>query len=241
MHIKSPLALIPARGGSKGVPGKNIKDLAGKPLIQYTIEAARDVFPDDQILVSTDSLEIKKCVELIGLQVPFLRPPELASDTAGMHEVLLHSIHWVESTGYSPDALILLQATTPFRTGRHIREAMLLFDATTEMVASVKETDSNPYFVLFEENHDGWLEKSKKGNYVTRQECPKVWELNGGIYIIRVEVLKTKSMKEFSRIRKYVMDDWSSHDIDTILDWEVAEQLAKRILQNYNNQGTYRI
>ena len=92
------LVVIPARGGSKGVPGKNIKPLAGKPLIYYTIEAARKVFDDGQILVSTDDEEIKSCVEITGLKVPFLRPPELASDSAGMYEVLIHAISWAEST-----------------------------------------------------------------------------------------------------------------------------------------------
>ena len=223
------LVVIPARGGSKGVPGKNIKPLAGKPLIYYTIEAARKVFNDDQILISTDDEEIRKCVEITGLKVPFLRPPELASDSAGMYEVLLHAISWVESTGYIPEILILLQTTTPFRTSDHIRGAMSLYDTNTEMVVSVRETSSNPYYVLYEENSDGWLEKSKTGNFVSRQECPKVWEFNGGIYIINTKSLKEKPLNEFTRVRKYVMDDWSSHDIDTRLDWEIAEILANRI------------
>ena len=223
------LAVIPARGGSKELPGKNIKLLAGKPLIYYTIEAARQVFDDDQILISTDSEEIKKCVEGTGLKVPFLRPPELASDSAGMYEALIHAISWVESTGFFPEILILLQATTPFRTANHIREARSLFDSNTEMVVSVKETSSNPYYVLYEEEKNGWLEKSKKGNFVTRQECPKVWEYNGGIYILNVRTLKDKPLQEFTKIRKYVMDQWSSHDIDTLLDWEMAEIIAKKI------------
>jgi len=222
------LVVIPARGGSKGVPGKNIKPLAGKPLIYYTIEAARQVFDDDQILISTDDEEIKKCVEITGLKVPFLRPPELASDSAGMYEVLLHAISWIESTGFFPEILILLQATTPFRNSNHIREAMSLFDSNTEMVVSVKETSSNAYYSLYEENGHGWLEKSKKGNFVTRQECPKVWEFNGGIYIIRVDALKDKPLQKFTRIRKYIMDELSSHDIDTELDWIVAETLISK-------------
>ena len=102
---------------------------------------------------------------------------------------------------------------------------MSLFDSTTEMVVSVKETDTNPYYVLYEENRDGWLERSKKGNFVTRQECPKVWEYNGGIYIIDVEALKKKPMQIFTKVRKYVMDEWSSHDIDNMFDWFVAEQI----------------
>lgn len=224
-----PIVVIPARGGSKGVPGKNIKPLAGKPLIYYTIEAAREVFSDDQIIVSTDDEAIKKCVEQIGLKVPFLRPAELATDAAGTYEVLLHVINFVESAGYFPDTLVLLQATTPFRNAGHIREAMKLFDESTEMVVSVKETSSNPYFVLFEENEEGWLEKSKKANFQTRQLCPKVWEYNGGIYIIKIITLKEKPLVEFTKIRKYEMDELSSHDIDTILDWKVAISIAKEV------------
>ena len=113
------LVVIPARGGSKGVPRKNIKLLAGKPLIQYTIEAARALFADDIICVSTDDIEIKEVVESLGLQVPFLRPNDLASDTAGTYEVLLHALNHYETTGYYPDTLILLQATSPFRTVTH--------------------------------------------------------------------------------------------------------------------------
>lgn len=209
------------------MPGKNIKLLAGKPLIYYTIEAAREVFSDDQIIVSTDDIEIKNCVELSGLKVPFLRPAELASDTAGTYDVLLHATDFAESQGYFPDVVILLQPTTPFRSAEHIIEALKLFDEDTEMVVSVKETNSNPYYVLFEENSEGWLEKSKRGNFQNRQQCPKVWEFNGGIYIMRASTLKEKSLMEFTRVRKYVMDGLSSHDIDTHLDWLVAEVIAK--------------
>lgn len=89
-----PLVIIPARGGSKGLPGKNIKPLNGKPLIQYTIEAAKEVFPEERICVTTDAEEIKSCVESYGLKVPFMRPAALATDQAGTHEVLLHAINF---------------------------------------------------------------------------------------------------------------------------------------------------
>lgn len=225
-----PLIVIPARGGSKGVPGKNIKPLAGKPLVYYTIEAAREVFTDEQIIVSTDDEAIKNCVEQTGLNVPFIRPADLATDTSATHDVLLHALKFAESKGYSPDTLILLQATTPFRSAEHIRAAIKLYTIETEMVASVKETRSNPYYVLFEENQDGWLEKSKKGNFTSRQLCPKVWEYNGGIYIINVNALRIKPIQEFTKIRKFVMDEWSSHDIDTIFDWKLAEFYAEECL-----------
>ncbi|RPA68085.1 acylneuraminate cytidylyltransferase family protein [Cyclobacteriaceae bacterium YHN15] len=224
-----PLVVIPARGGSKGVPRKNIKLLGGKPLIQYTIEAAREVFDDAVICVSTDDEEIKAVVESLGLKVPFLRPASLSTDTAGSYEVLLHAIGYHEDFGYKPDTLVLLQPTSPFRTGLQIKEAMQIFDDSCEMVVSVKETKSNPYYVLREENPEGWLVKSKEGNFNRRQDCPTVYELNGAIYIIKVEALKGIPILEFTKVRKYEMDEVSSHDIDNYLDWLVAENLLNYV------------
>jgi N-acylneuraminate cytidylyltransferase len=218
-----PLVVIPARGGSKGVPKKNIKLLGGKPLIQYTIDAAREVFDDSCICVSTDNVEIKEVVESLGLKIPFLRPTELATDTSGTYEVLLHALEFYEKIDYQPDALIVLQPTSPFRTGAHIKEALAEFDDSCEMLTSVKETKSNPYYVLREENEFGWLVKSKKGNFTRRQDCPKVYELNGAIYIIHVDALKSKAIQDFTKVRKYEMDEISSQDIDDLMDFAIAE------------------
>jgi CMP-N,N'-diacetyllegionaminic acid synthase len=222
-----PIVIIPARGGSKGVPGKNIRLLAGKPLIHYTIEQARKLFPDEYIVVSTDDKKIINVVEQLGLKVPFMRPAELATDAAGTYEVLLHAIQFVELNGYEPDTLILLQPTSPFRTAHHVEEALKYFDSSCEMLVSVKETSANPYYVLFEEDQNGLLQRSKAGSYTRRQDCPKVWELNGAIYIIRVETLKRKKMGDFSLLKKYVMGAAFSHDIDTELDWVIAEALIR--------------
>ncbi|RPH30787.1 MAG: acylneuraminate cytidylyltransferase family protein [Bacteroidales bacterium] len=223
-----PLVVIPARGGSKGIPRKNIKFLGGKPLIQYTIEAAREVFDDPLICVSTEDIEIKTVVESLGLKVPFIRPSELASDTTSTYEVLIHAIKHYEAKGYKPDTLILLQPTSPFRTGKHILESIQLFDYNCEMVVSVKITKSNPYYILFEENKDGYLIKSKEAKITRRQDCPLVYELNGAIYVIKVDSLKAKPLTEFTKLRKFIMDEKSSHDIDTFFDWELAELLIKR-------------
>ena len=218
-----PLIVIPARGGSKGVPRKNIKVLGDKPLIQYTIDAAKGVFHDEFICVSTDDFEIKSVVEQLGLKVPFLRPNELASDTAGTYEVLLHAISYYESKGYFPDTLILLQPTSPFRTSAHIKEALKLYHESIEMVVSVKETKANPYYILFEEDRNGYLKKTKEANFTRRQDCPKVWEYNGAIYIINVKALKASAISQFTKVCKFEMDETSSHDIDTLLDWRIAE------------------
>jgi len=222
-----PLVVIPARAGSKGVPGKNIKKLAGKPLLHYTIDAAMQVFCPEIICVSTDSEEIKACAEAAGLQVPFLRPSVLATDTCGTRDVLLHAITYYQSTGYDPDTLVLLQPTSPFRSAKHISEGLELFSLEIDMVVSVKETKSNPYFTLFEEYSKGFLTPSKKASFNRRQDCPKIWEFNGAIYIINIDSLSKSEMRDFSRIMKYEMDERSSHDIDTQLDWLVAEMLVK--------------
>jgi N-acylneuraminate cytidylyltransferase len=165
----------------------------------------------------------------MGLEVPFLRPSELATDTSGSYEVLLHALDFYKKNkNYIPDTLILLQATSPFRTGKHIKEALTAYDASCEMLVSVKETKSNPYFTLREEDEKGWLFKSKEGNFTRRQDCPKVYEINGAIYVIDVKVLLKNSLGEFKKVRKYVMDEVNSHDIDTMMDWTLAEVLTKK-------------
>lgn len=222
-----PLVVIPARGGSKGVPGKNIKELGGKPLILYTVDEARRLFDDAQIIVSTDDKGIKNKIEESGLKVPFLRPQELATDTAGTYEVLLHAVQYYESLGNQPEVLILLQPTSPFRVAKHIDEALKLYTPDIDMVVSVKETKANPYYLLFEENEEGFLKKSKTGNFTRRQDCPKVWEYNGAIYVINISSLKAKPVGEFEKVIKYEMDEIASHDIDTILDWKIAEYLIE--------------
>lgn len=225
-----PLVVIPARGGSKGIFRKNIKPLNGKPLINYTIEIARSLFDDGLICVTTDDSAIKDIVESQGLVVPFIRPKELATDNSGMREVILHAVNFYEANGYYPDTIILLQVTSPLRTKKHLEEALLTYNADCEMVVSVKETKSNPYYILTEENPEGWLVKVKDGNYSRRQDCPKVYEHNGSIYIINTKVIKEKPFNYFRRVRKYVMDEKSSIDIDDEIDWIVAEN----ILMNKN-------
>ena len=224
-----PLIVIPARGGSKGVPGKNIKLLNGKPLIHYTIESAQGVFENQYIYVSTDSLEIKEIAEQSGLEIPSLRPKHLATDTANSRDVVLHALEQFKlSNGTDPDVIILLQPTSPFRNQKHIKEALELYKDTLDMVVSVKETDANPYYVLFEEDDNKFLKKSKESRTSRRQDAPKVWELNGAIYIINPKSIKQKSIGDFKKVIKYQMNDRSSIDIDTSLDWEFAEFIANK-------------
>lgn len=223
------LIIIPARGGSKGIPHKNIKPLHGKPLIYYAIDTARAITSDDNICVSTDDVEIKSVVEDYGLKVPFLRPEELSTDTAGTYEVLLHALDFYEKQGRQYDKVLLLQTTSPFRTAEQVEEALQLYDKVdADMVVSVKECPANPYYNVFEEDSDGYLHVSKgEGNIFRRQDAPKVYEYNGAIYIMDAGKLKTTHMHKMRKRVKYIMDAQSSFDLDTMQDWEMAEMIMK--------------
>lgn len=220
------LTIIPARGGSKGIPHKNIKGLGNKPLIYYTIDVARGIVEDSDICVSTDDPAIIKCVENYGLKVPFVRPVELASDTAGTYEVLLHALGFYEARGFHYDVVLLLQTTSPFRTVEHVKEAMKLYRPDIDMVVSVNKTKTNPYYNCFEESAEGYLKKTLNGtSYARRQDAPVTYEYNGAIYIINAEQLKKMPLGNFSHIVKYLMDDLHSVDLDTMTDWKFAEFL----------------
>ena len=224
----STLFLIPARGGSKGLPRKNIKLLSGKPLIGYAIDLAKMFTNSEDICVSTDDIEIAKVANDFGVNPPFIRSKNLASDNAGMNDVILDAIQFYEKRGIFYEKVVVLQPTSPLRTYENVKQAMELFTEDIELVVSVKETSSNPYYVLFEENGEGFLEKSKPGIYLTRQECPIVYEYNGAVYVYNVDALKSKRISTFSRIKKILMSDTQSIDIDTQLDWDFAEFLLSR-------------
>jgi len=226
------LFVIPARGGSKGIPGKNIKPLLGKPLIHYSLEYARLFESDENICVSTDSDAIAESVNSIGYSVPFMRPSDLATDTAGTFEVLRHAFEFYDGKK-NYDAIALLQPTSPFREKKHYQEAIQLFNGTIDMVVSVTEAASNPYFNLFEEGTDGYLKVSKgDGRFKRRQDLPKVYEYNGSIYIINTNSIKTKkSFADFGKVLKYVMSSEYAVDLDTPADWKLAEYMAAQSLK----------
>jgi N-acylneuraminate cytidylyltransferase len=230
------LAIVPARAGSKGIPGKNSKLLNGKPLIAYTLEYVKTLFDTGDICVSTDSQEIINIAEAYGVKAPFIRPSSLALDTSGSYEVILHALDYYSAEGKEYDAVALFQPTSPFRLKKHFVEALNSFqEEPLDMIVSVKETKSNPYYVLMEENKDGLLEKSKTGNFARRQEAPVVYEINGSIYIYDAEALRRcKSFSEFKKVRKYLMDDLYSTDIDTLPDWYFAEFLIQKGLIHFD-------
>ena len=223
------LYLIPARGGSKGIPHKNSKLLAGKPLIQYAIEnALQAAGPDDDICVSTDDDEVARIARGCGLEVPFKRPAELAQDHSGSYEVILHALRHYESLGRRYDAVVLLQPTSPFRRVQHILDAIALYTPECDMVVSVTEARSNPYYLMFLEDERGYLTHLLQGHFTRRQDCPTVYEYNGAVYVMNPDSLRQKSLAQFTRNRKYVMTPADSIDLDTPADWDYAEFLMRR-------------
>ena len=223
------LFLIPARGGSKGIPGKNIKLLNGKPLINYSIELAREFADDSDICLSTDDTKIVECASQSGLKVPFLRPITLSSDEAPMDGVILHAISYYADAANLPDQVILLQPTSPFRQMFHVKEALQEFTENIDMVVSVSNSKSNPYYNIFEEDQQGMLHISKgDGGIFTRQQAPPVFIFNGAIYVINVpSFLLCKSLSKLKRIKKYLMEEKYSLDIDDDHDWNRAESLFR--------------
>lgn len=230
----TPLFIIPARGGSKGIPRKNIKPLRGRPLIAYTIDAAREAcvrlgLADDRIILSTDSEEIAAEAERLGLAVPYRRPAELAADTSGSREVVIDAMDWAGRRRIRFDTAVLLQPTSPFRTADDILGCMEAFrPGETDMVVSVTETGANPYYNCFETDADGYLRIAKGDGLLTRrQDAPKAWEYNGAVYVISPDSIRRMPLGAFPRRIPYEMPRDRSLDIDTPLDWAIAETVMR--------------
>lgn len=223
-----PLIIIPARGGSKGIPKKNIAPLNGRPLIDYTIKTALAVAPQSRIILSTDSEEIAAVAGQCGLEVPYRRPAALATDTAGSREVILDAMDWADHQGINYDAVVLLQPTSPLRIADDITGAMALYDDDTDMVVSVTEARSNPYYNCFEADGNGYLHVSKgDGLYTRRQDVPPAYEYNGAVYVINPRSIREMPMGAFPRRVPYVMPAERSVDIDAPIDMIIASHLLE--------------
>jgi CMP-N,N'-diacetyllegionaminic acid synthase len=220
------LYVIPARGGSKGIPHKNIRLLAGKPLICYSIDVARVLTTDDNICVSTDDDEIIKIAENYGLKIPFKRPDALASDDAATSDVLVHALNHYENQGLLYDIIVLLQPTSPLRTPEQVRQSIALYKEDIDMVVSVKVSHSAS--VLCQENEEGYLDMSVNKLSSRRQENGIFYEYNGAIYVINARQLKKTGIRGFTKKVKYIMDEETSVDIDSMLDFDFAEFLIER-------------
>ncbi|MCM1348005.1 MAG: acylneuraminate cytidylyltransferase family protein [Firmicutes bacterium] len=221
------LFIIPARGGSKGIPGKNIKPLAGKPLIHYAIETARALAPDSHIVVSTDSEEIARVAGETGLPVPYRRPAALATDTAGSREVMLHAMEWATEQGITYNKVCLLQPTSPLRSVADVEACLAAYTPETDMAVSTVEVEANPYYNCFEPDPaTGYLHISKGSGLLTRrQDAPPAWQYSGAVYVINPASLRAMPMGSFPRRVGVPMDRRRAVDLDTPLDWAVAEAI----------------
>ena len=222
------LFLIPARKGSKGLPGKNIKFLGGKPLIEYSIDfALNNLKLDDELCISTNDDDVIKIAKSKGISIPFIRPDELASDEATSYDVIIHAINHYQKLNQTFDAVLLLQPTSPLRINDDLTRLLNEYDDDTDMVVSVKLAKENPYFTLFEENSEGFLMKSKIGNYNRRQDCPEVYAFNGSMYLINIASIRKSRIADLKYIKKIIMTEERSVDIDTLADWTLAEFYLK--------------
>ena len=223
MSTNDILIVIPARAGSKGIPHKNSKILGSKPLIEYSIDVARQITDDENICITTDDDRVFEIARTINLPVPFRRPVELATDNATTNDVLLHAYEYYHQRGKDYQKILLLQPTSPFRTAAQVCEAINLYRSDIDMVVSVKPSNAAP--VICHEDPDGYLTFSLNKNAGRRQDMNPYYEYNGAIYVINPNSLRQKSMAHFDKKIKYVMDETTSLDIDTPLDWDIAEYL----------------
>lgn len=225
---KRILAVIPARGGSKGIPRKNIIDFCGKPLISYSIEGANKSKYIDYTLVSTDDSEIQKISINYGAKAPFLRPEHLSNDRAKSIDVVIHAINYLKNNNEFFDYVILLQPTSPLRTSYDIDDAIeTIIQKNESSLVSVCEVDENP--ILMRTIEEDRLKPiiSFNGDNLRRQELPKFYIFNGAIYISKVSIiLEDKTMVD-EKSYAYIMDKNKSVDIDNLLDLKLAEYIMK--------------
>ncbi len=240
LGILSPhiLAVIPARGGSRGVPRKNTYSLCGKPLIAYTIESGLQAQSLDRLIVSTDDEEITEVAQHYGAEVPFLRPKELACHDTPTVPVLQHAVHWLEANeGRCIDALVTLQPTSPLRRAEDIDAAVQkLLDTGADSVVSVCLAKHSPYWMKRLEGDRMFPFLPHAPEYTRRQELPPVYRLNGAVYVTRRDVLMEQGRMLGEDTRAIVMDQESSLDTDTILDLKLAE-LILREREDAQNQN----
>ncbi len=232
------LGIIPARGGSKGIPRKNIKLLGDKPVIQYTIESAKKSQFLTDIFVSTDDLEIAKVVESIGVKVPFLRPSNLALDHSPSIDFIIHALDEFDKIGKQYDAICLLQPTTPFRELGFIDKCIEKFGKNkADSLISVLQVPHqfNPHWI-FEKNEFGYLSISTGENQIIprRQELPKAYYRDGSVYLTKVETIRNERKLLFGNIEFVESDDRFYCNLDTMDDWYLAEKLIHEYNLNVN-------
>ncbi|WP_110931104.1 acylneuraminate cytidylyltransferase family protein [Paenibacillus bouchesdurhonensis] len=229
MSSLKTLAIITARGGSKGIPLKNIKLLNGVPMISYTIEAALKCHCIDEVLVSTDHDEIACISQTAGALVPFIRPKELSTDHAKSIDVVAHAIEYYERiNSCSIDHIILLQPTSPLRTAEDIDAAWRVYlEMSADSLQSVVEVNDHPYYLR--KVKDGLLINYDSNDYkenLRRQDLDKIFRVNGAIYIARRDLIMNKKTFVGEKNAAYIMSKEKSVDVDDNLDFSLAELIV---------------
>lgn len=227
----SVIAIITARGGSKGIPRKNIADCAGKPLLYYTCAAALGSKFIDRTMLSTDSEEIAAVGRQCGVEVPFMRPAELAGDTTSSMDVMRHALAWLRASGPEPEAIVLLQPTSPLRTTQHIDDAIELFRSQrADVVVSVVEAPHRFHPLSLMSLVDGELRPyvGERATVTRRQDLPPVYGRNGPAVLVLAPGQIDAGQFYRGRVVPYVMDEDSSIDIDHERDLRLAEYFLQR-------------
>ncbi|MBI5247332.1 MAG: acylneuraminate cytidylyltransferase family protein [Elusimicrobia bacterium] len=224
------LGVITARGGSKGLPGKNLLPLGGVPLIGWTIRAARESKELTATYVSTDDPAIAEAAKTLGAEVPFLRPAALAQDDSSIFEVLKHAVaEFTARTGQKPDVVVLLQPTTPLRTAAHIDGTIrLITKGGGDSAETVTLDATHPYhrFVMKGDKLEPMFPENARVS--RRQEASPAYRPNGGVYAARAEVLETRGKLAGDDLRGFVMDFESSVDIDGPWDYALAQAIVDK-------------
>ncbi len=228
--MKGILGVIPARGGSKAIPGKNIKQLCGKSLIQRAFESATASSVLERVILSTDDTSIAEHGRSLGLDVPFMRPSAFASDNSPMIDVAVHALNALrESEGYSPKAVMILQPTSPLRGSWHIEKAAALLEGY-ESVCSVipLPQDLSPYY-LMKIREDGCLDFFMQDGslYTRRQDLPVAYRRDGTIFLTRTEVIIEQRSFYGKRCCPMLMNPRDVLNIDTADDWDEAERVFR--------------
>lgn len=230
------LGAIFARGGSKGLPGKNIRNLAGKPLLAYAIETGLAISAIDKIIVSTDDEEIAEVAKKYGAEVPFIRPQHLASDSSPEIFSWQHAIRAIEEqTGQKVDILVSIPTTSPLRAVEDVNRCLdKLLQSDADVVVIVKEAERNPYFnmVIVDKNDNLELVMPRKKHISQRQQAPEVYDMTTVAYAAKASyVLNTLSILE-GKVKAVKVPRERALDIDTMLDFEIAEFLMQKRSRN---------
>lgn len=224
------LGTICARGGSKGVKNKNIRKLAGKPLIAHTIEYFKKWGKADRIVCSTDSEKIAKIAKKYGAEIPFIRPKELARDDSPKLHVLHHMVKFCEKQdGKKYDIIVDLDPTAPLRKQIYLKEAFKKFlDSNANNLYSVCKARKNPYFNMVELDEKGYAHLCKKSSVIRRQDANVVYEMNASIYIYKRDFLLNTNTPQSDKTIIYEMPELASIDIDNEIDFLFIEYLLKK-------------